>query len=198
MKLNPSTPFCIVRDTREQHPLDFPDGTPVITDTCYPGDYSLVGYRQKFAVERKGVTCNRGVYTSDLVGTITELLRGQSGDLDRGSLRFRDELKAMSAIIRSGGIAFVATDRPRSWYQGHTYFGGLRPSALFGTIRSLTAEFGVPFLFFESTESLTNHVLGLALEVWKHSNGRQSFKDSKERKPSAPFVKWFRDIGSEI
>lgn len=193
MKITPPTPFCLVRDTREQTPLQFPDGTPVITATCYPGDYSLVGYRTKLAIERKGVALNRGVYTSDLVGTITELLRGQSGDLERGSLRFRYELKAMSKIIQSGGIAFVVTDRPRSWYARHEYFGGLHPSALFGVIRSLTAEYGVPFLFFESSQDLANYVLGLSLEVWKHANGLQSYQLPADAKEPSPFSKWVRE-----
>ena len=147
MKLTPPTPFCITIDTREQHPIKFPDGTPTITATCYPGDYSVVGLRHRIAIERKGVALNNGVWTSDLVSTITELLRGQNGDTKRGSLRFRWELLAMSKIIRSGGLAFVVTDRPRKWYADHAYFGGLHPSALFGTIRSLIADYSVPFMF---------------------------------------------------
>jgi len=198
MKITPPTPFCIVRDTREQNPLQFPDGTPVITATCYPGDYSLVGYRTKIAIERKGVALNNGVYTSDLVGTITELLRGQSGDFERGSIRFRYELMAMSRIIRAGGVAFVATDRPRSWYARHDYFGGLHPSALFGTIRSLTAEYGVPFLFFESSQDLANYALGISLEVWKHANGLKSYRMNDGDHVSTAYAKWMREIGVSL
>jgi len=200
MKMNPPTPFCICIDSREQHPIRFPDGTPTITTTCYPADYSLVGYRTKFVCERKGVMLNRGVYTSDLVGTITELLRGQSGDFDKGSLRFAYELEAMSRIIRSGGIAFVATDRQRQWYAKHEYFSGLHPSALFGAIRSLTATFGVPFMFFDGQEDLANYVLGTALEVWKHANGlcKMSRPKLDGDHVSAPFAKWMREIGTTL
>lgn len=195
MKLRPPTPFCLVIDTREQTPLDFPAGTPVMTSTCYPGDYSLAGHRATFAIERKGVTCNGGVWTSDLVGTITELLRGQNGDTERGSLRFRFELLAMSRIMKRGGLAFVATDRPRQWYADHKYFGGLHPSALFGTIRSLTADYGVPFLFFDSREALAAEVLGLAVEYWRHKNGLAAYPRIPRCQPSAPFAKWERETG---
>ena len=198
MKLTPPTPFCIAIDTREQHPLQFPDETSTITATCYPGDYSVVGLRHRIAIERKGVTLNRGVWTSDLVGTISELLRGQSGDLDRGSLRFRWELLAMSKIIRSGGVAFVATDRPRAWYAAHTYFGGLHPSSLFGCIRSLTADYGVPFLFFADAAELTNYVLGISIELWKHSHGLAAYPRTPRGEPSAPFAKWEREIGGRF
>jgi len=198
MNLKPPSPFCLIVDTREQHPLTFPDGVPVQTATCYPGDYSLVGHRRSFVIERKGATCNGGVWTSDLVGTITELLNGQSKSSKsraKGSLRFRFELEAMSRIIRRGGIAFVAMDRPREWYAKHNYFGGLRPSSLFGMVRSLEADYGVPFVFFDSPSDLANEVFGLAVEVWKHSNGIQSFARLPKVTPPAPFAKWQRETG---
>jgi len=192
MKITPPTPFSIVIDTREQNPIKFPDGTPTIVDGCYPGDYSLVCPRDLIAIERKGVAENHGVWTSDLVGTITELLRGENGDLERGSLRFRWELIAMSDIIHHGGIAFVATDRPRQWYADHRYFGGLHPSALFGKIRSLIADYAVPFYFFDSSQDLANFSLGIMLEVWKHKNGLQSYPAIPRDNPNANFLKWKR------
>lgn len=43
---------AIVVDTREQTPLDFGD-LPVLRGTLKAGDYSLVGYESRVAVERK-------------------------------------------------------------------------------------------------------------------------------------------------
>lgn len=47
--------FCLVIDTREQHPLfhPLPKGLFVIRDTLAHGDYSVRGLENKVAIERK-------------------------------------------------------------------------------------------------------------------------------------------------
>jgi len=157
----------IVVDTREQAPLDFASvGIPTQRAKCYPGDYTIAGLEQKYAVERKGVASGGG---SDLVGTIVQLMRGERGRgaADGGSLRFMRELAAMSAIIRAGGVAYVAVTRPRAWFASHQYRSELSPAALFGKVASLVARFGVPFVFFASDYELRDHMAIEARHVWR-------------------------------
>ena len=47
--------FCLVIDTREQHPLfhPLPKGLLVVRDTLTHGDYSIRGFENKIAIERK-------------------------------------------------------------------------------------------------------------------------------------------------
>lgn len=47
--------FCLVIDTREQHPLfhPLPKGLLVVRDTLTHGDYSIRGFEDKIAIERK-------------------------------------------------------------------------------------------------------------------------------------------------
>jgi len=47
--------FCLVIDTREQHPLfhPLPKGLLVVRDTLTHGDYSIRGFEDRVAIERK-------------------------------------------------------------------------------------------------------------------------------------------------
>lgn len=157
-------------DTREQTPLDFsaiPD-IAATRRTVFPGDYTIAGLEQLYAVERKGVSRD----SADIVGTITQLLRGErgKGNAAGGSLRFLRELAAMGAINRNPkapGIAYVAITRPRAWFASHQYRSELSPVALFAKLASLEARFGVPFVYFANDFELRDRIANEARHIWR-------------------------------
>ena len=158
-------------DTREQTPLDFAHLAPEISATrrtVFPGDYTIAGLEQLYAVERKGVSRD----SADIVGTITQLLRGErgKGNAAGGSLRFLRELAAMGAINRNPGapgLAYVAITRPRAWFASHQYRSELSPAALFAKLASLEARFGVPFVYFANDFELRDRIANEARHIWR-------------------------------
>ena len=161
----------ILIDTREQTPLDFaPFSAEIEVEVrhLFPGDYTVEGLEQLYAVERKGVSRD----SADIVGTIVQLLRGErgKGNAAGGSLRFLRELAAMGAINRNPnapGLAYVAITRPRAWFASHQYRSELSPAALFAKLASLEARFGVPFIYFASDYELRDRIANEARHIWR-------------------------------
>lgn len=60
---NTKIDFTVIQDTREQTPFIFGLSVPVEIKTLKQGDYSIKGYEDVFAVERKSI--------NDLAGTLT-------------------------------------------------------------------------------------------------------------------------------
>lgn len=47
--------YTIAVDTREKKPILFPECVETIKEALNPGDYSVIGYEKKMAIERKSV-----------------------------------------------------------------------------------------------------------------------------------------------
>ncbi len=114
-------PFTIVRDTREQAPLAFPDWT-IKSGTLAAGDYSVVGLEEHIAVERKEL--------SDFLGCVTH-------DRDR----FKRELQRLRAY-RYRAVVIEAT---LQGITGQHYRSRVAPAAVIGSMTSWVARFEVPF-----------------------------------------------------
>ena len=69
--------FCLVIDTREQRPLftSPPKGLLIIRDTLHNGDYSIRGFEDVVAVERKGISDLISYMTSERERTKVKLER---------------------------------------------------------------------------------------------------------------------------
>lgn len=119
-------PLELIVDTREQDPLPFHriDGVVEISGTLQSGDYSLAGFEEEFAVERKSL--------NDLVGSLT-------GDRDR----FRRELH------RLRGFAFrrLLVECSVSDILAGKAFSKANPKALVASLTSFEIEFDVPVVF---------------------------------------------------
>jgi len=123
-------PPVIVVDTREQKPLHF-DGTIRTVRKCLKtGDYSVEGYEDQFAVERKSIP--------DLIGTLTA-----------GRDRFEREMHRMA------GIGFRRVIVEGSWRQVIAYVKRIdrderrrvRVKSIVGTVYAFEVRYGVPFVF---------------------------------------------------
>lgn len=111
--VQPTTPFQIAVDTREQVPYLFKEikcdkrlgkgmmQVPVVTSTLRSGDYSIVGFTDKVAIERKGI--------DDLCGTLTS-----------GRMRFVRELERLNEMEVAWVVTEVSFDQLVSGFEAHS------------------------------------------------------------------------------
>lgn len=120
--------MIIVIDTREQTPLDF-SGYPVKTEAAglASGDYSLRGFENTIALERKS--------EADLLGSLT-----------RGRERFEAEL------TRLRGYAYAAVICETSWRRlaRGLYDSRMEPAACMQSIIGLSVRNAIPFIMAET------------------------------------------------
>lgn len=131
------TDFTIVRDTREQKPLSFEhDPVDVVDDTLDTGDYSVQGYEDTFAIERKSgddLCLSLGVERERFE---REMVR--STDLDK--------FKVMIECPRHWFYDFL--DEPESPY----VYSSMTPRAVVATIDSWTDKYDCRFRWAGSRE----------------------------------------------
>ena len=130
----------IIIDTREQNPFDFIRcGCETQRGTLHTGDYSIAGFENVVAVERKTLT--------DLIGCLTD-----------GRERFEAEL----ARMREFESCAVVVESPFRNLAKGKYRSGMNPFAAVQSVLSMTQKFRMPFLCAESrvqAEFLTYHFL---------------------------------------
>ena len=116
----------IIADTREQEPYRFKryPAVEVIPGTLTAGDYSLPGFEDEVAIERKEL--------SDLMGCLTH-------DRDR----FMRELDR----LRSYRSAAVVVEAPFSVIKAGMYRSHVKPDAAVQSIYSIMQRYRMPFYF---------------------------------------------------
>jgi ERCC4-type nuclease len=124
--------FVFVIDTREQSPLfnTLPKGLVVVRDTLHNGDYSIRGYEDVFAVERKGMSDFHGYVTVERAKTVEKLTRlasyefkGLVIEVDEDELHWgnvhvmpRPEVVRQSLVsfqVRYGLHVYISDDRSK-------------------------------------------------------------------------------------
>ena len=121
----------ILTDSREQKPYDF-QKYPVEAETAAltAGDYSLAGFQDRIAVERKSL--------NDLVGCLT------------GKNRERFERELMRA--RSYELFAVVVEANIQDVSDKKYKSGITPHAVLQSITAFHIRYGIPFLFCGSRD----------------------------------------------
>ena len=118
-------PAVIVVDTREIEPYSFdPERVAAVRRALPAGDYSLEGFEDRVAVERKTL--------EDFVSTVI-----------RARKRFRRELLRLreyetACIVVEASLADVLAVR---------YRAGVHPNAVLGAVVSIVIDYGVPVFF---------------------------------------------------
>lgn len=138
------TDFTIVRDTREQKPLSFEhDPVEVVDDTLETGDYSVRGYEDTFAIERK------------------------SGDdlcLSLGSDRERFEAE----MVRSTKLDEfkIMIECPRHWFYDYLgegesphVYSAMSPNAIVATIDSWEDKYDTRFRWAGSRDQASLEIV---------------------------------------
>ena len=157
-------PFVVAIDTREQKPMPFPDGTPTVVTTLYPGDYSVVGLERIVAWEKKDM--------GDLIGTLFGKSQNADGSFIARQQKFVEELTAM----RCYRFRSVIVTEPLAKIEAHMYQSRVEPSAVIRLIAAIENLTGVTFRFFDNAEQAARFVLAEAFEAWEIANGLSSVK----------------------
>lgn len=137
-----------VIDSREQKPytkyLDTLGHTYKIRKLAV-GDYSILGYEQKFSIERKEL--------NDLIGSLTQ-----------GRRRFK------ALLTRAAKLDYFALVIEGSFYdiQNRNYRSKAHPSSILSTIFMWSVEFGIPIFFVDSRNGGAFAVIKLAEAFLRH------------------------------
>jgi len=130
--------ITVVVDTREQEPYDFdPQCVTVIRRALPAGDYSIEGFEDSVAVERKSL--------ADFVSTVI-----------RGRDRFQKELKRLQSYEAA---CVVVEASLRDILEGN-YRSGAHPNSILGAILSIIVDFGIPVYFCSDRQVACRFVEG--------------------------------------
>ena len=142
------TPFTIVCDTRERKPWLFSGypGVAVVRGTLKNGDYSLPGFEDEVALERKS--------RQDLIGS-----------LSAGRDRFEREMERLAAL----DLAAVLVEASAEDIAKGKFRGNMNPTSVFQTIFAWTVRYRVQFMFCGSRDHAEYTAHGL-LSKWKRES----------------------------
>lgn len=138
------TPLTIVCDTREQKPWLFSDypGVEVVRGTLKSGDYSLPGFENQVALERKSL--------QDLIGS-----------LSAGRDRFKREMERLAAL----DFAAVLVEASAEDIARGRFRGNMNPTSVLQSIFAWTVRYRVPFMLCGSRDHAEYTAHGL-LSKW--------------------------------
>lgn len=140
----------IIRDSREQAPYLFA-GYPVEveTGTLYAGDYSIPGFTDTVAIERKEL--------SDLLGCLTHDRARFTRELER--LRGYDS----AALLIEAPFKAIAQGR----YRSH-----MKPEAAVQSLFSIMQGYRMPLLFADNREAGERYVYDFLRHFVRHAQAR--------------------------
>ena len=151
-KLKPITfpdGFILVIDTREQEPLFRrpPKGLVTVRQTLHNGDYSIKGFEDRFAVERKKI--------SDLYSY-----------LGKESARTIEKLKRLreyewAALVIEADEATVLQTSPDA-----AIFGKMHPEAIRARLVSIEVRYGIHIYYNKSRNSISRWLLDRAVKFY--------------------------------
>jgi ERCC4-type nuclease len=143
----------IIRDTREQQPLDFSRWPDVFVEVAGlpQGDYSLVGLTDRFAVERTSL--------SDLTASVT------SG---------RDRLVRELERLRGYDLAAIVVEASLEDVAQHRYRSKVAPESVLQTLTAWHVRYGVPTLWAGSPAGAAYMVRSLARHYLREAEKRFS------------------------
>jgi len=117
--------FIILIDTREKHPWGFPPDVMVEPRKLSAGDYSLDGFENRLSIERKTL--------DDFVQTVIHEKE-----------RFRNELLQLQKME----FACVVIEADVRDVFNKRYRCNVNPKSVIGAANAITADYGIPVLFW--------------------------------------------------
>jgi ERCC4-type nuclease len=118
--------MVIVRDTREKKPYDFDDHSiDTQNEKLDVGDYTIEGYEDTFAVERK---------------TKSDFLRSITAERDR----FEREIKRGQSLREP---LVVVVESPYAHFKQGFYYADVHPNSVTGTVDSWGKKYDLDFWF---------------------------------------------------
>lgn len=141
-----SNPIIII-DTREQLPYSFPSSWPTVRQSLTTGDYSLLGFEDCVALERKSL--------DDLLGCIF-------------TDRFEAELKRGAAIAHGYLIIEANLYRLRNHRRCKGEKATIKPQSVLGKLQAYAVRYGWHVLWLDSREEAEAYAVGLLGKLYKH------------------------------
>ena len=146
----------IIVDTRERMPYVFDSQFVQVTRSALPaGDYSLVGYERRVAVERKSL-----------------------GDFVQSVIHNRARFEREIIKLREYDAACVLIEAELGDVVAHRYRGYAHPNAVIGSAIALFVDHGVPFIFGSTREIAGRFTAGFLQRYYKRMI--QTRPDGKE------------------
>lgn len=143
------TDYTIITDSREQIPLNFGDH-PNARGTLKTGDYSLLGYESRIAVERKS--------HADMWGSVA----GERARFERCLARLAAMERA--ALVIECSLAQLC-ERP-------SYIQRVTPATAVGSVISWSCQYRLPVFFAENPAFAARVTLRFLLSFAKHLGGQ--------------------------
>jgi ERCC4-type nuclease len=154
----------VVIDTREQAPYTFDPARVVSVSHALPaGDYSLQGYENRVAIERKSL--------DDFVGTVI-----------RARGRFEIEL----GVLEGYEFACVVVEASIEDVLLHRYRMAVHPNSVMGSAIAITLDHHIPVFFCGTRQHACHFVEGLLCRFHKLQQARTPSRNSvAESNPSS-------------
>lgn len=140
----PDKPTVVI-DTREQLPYSFPaERFDSVRRALPAGDYSLVGYETRVAVERKTLP--------DLIGTLI-----------RNRARFKRELEKLETY----DLACVVVEGHLRDVLDGNYRSKAHPNAVLGSVTAICVDYRIPIFFCSDRDAACRFTEKLLLRFHK-------------------------------
>lgn len=134
----------ILIDSREQRPLRFSDHVDIEVATLPTGDYSLAGFTDRVAIERKSLP--------DLVACV-----GPERE------RFMDCCRR----LRDYDLCAVVVEAALDDVLAHVYRSRTHPQSVVGTTVAIQVDYGVPTIWAGDARNAANIVERLLTRMWR-------------------------------
>lgn len=141
-------PWVVAVDTREQKPFDLL-GFAVMRKTLTTGDYSIVGYEDRVAVERKSYD-------------------DAWGSMSGGRARFERCVERLSRIERPAIVIEASITRLA---EQHPLVERVGPASVVGGFISYAAHYRIPVFFADDRVRAERVTLRFLASFWKHLGG---------------------------
>lgn len=139
----------VLVDTREQTPFQFTEGVLVERATLPTGDYSIKGFTDRVAIERKAL--------ADLVACCGPERERFLAEMDR---------------MRAYELRLLVVEASLDDVLTHAYRSEMNPQSVVGTTIALLADYGVPTLWGVDARTASNYLERLFFRIWSKSQER--------------------------
>ncbi len=155
--------LTIIRDTREQLPYSFAGKIPYVDKGLKSGDYSIVGFEDKFVVERKSM--------ADLYST----LGSQDGRRRFNNMLDRIKGYDFKALVIEGSEEEVLTPQ--------LSYSNIHPNSVYGSLVSFEIKHNI-HVYCASRKAIQIRIINWAVKYWQENTekSKSGAKSAKKRK----------------